>query len=172
MTPVIDNFLARLDGVKKSGQGWQALCAAHEDIKPSLSINEGDDGRVLLYCHAGCDFGSIVQSLGMSAQNLMPENGHSASESFSKMKIKETYDYRDELAEATECLAIRGMHVSIYNLQLCLLDRSVWQYTRKAISDWKNIYIQECLTCSVKEQCGGLFAWDPERHSKHIAAIA
>jgi len=92
----ISNVLGILEKVKKHGSGWQASCPAHEDTVPSLSINEGDDGKILLYCHAGCDFGSIVQSLGMSAQDLMPQNGHSANGSFKKMNIKETYDYKDE----------------------------------------------------------------------------
>jgi len=92
----INNVVGRLQKVKKNGSGWQAVCPAHEDINPSLSINEGDDGTILLYCHAGCEFGSIVESLGMNTQDLMPQNGHSANGSFKKMNIKETYDYRDE----------------------------------------------------------------------------
>ena len=92
----INNVLAKLKKVKKNGQGWQALCPAHEDENPSLSIDEGDDGRVLLYCHAGCSFDSIVQSLGMSAQDLMPQNGHSANGKFNKMKSSKIYDYKDE----------------------------------------------------------------------------
>ena len=37
------------------GGGYQSLCPAHDDNKPSLSINEGTDERVLLHCHAGCE---------------------------------------------------------------------------------------------------------------------
>jgi DNA-binding transcriptional regulator YiaG len=39
--------LGRLDLVRKSGKGWMARCPAHEDRTPSLSVSEGDDGRVL-----------------------------------------------------------------------------------------------------------------------------
>lgn len=45
--------LARALGGRKSGAGWMARCPAHEDGTPSLSIGDAD-GRVLVYCHAGC----------------------------------------------------------------------------------------------------------------------
>jgi len=66
----IQNILNRLDKVKASGSGWQSLCPAHEDTVPSLSINEGDDGRILLHCHAGCKFDSIISVLGLTAKDL------------------------------------------------------------------------------------------------------
>ena len=37
-----------------------------------------------------------------------------------------------------------GMHASIYNHQLCVLDRELWPIARKSISDWKNEYLEEC----------------------------
>lgn len=56
--PPIEMILSRLDGVRRSGRGWQARCPSHEDRHASLSISEGDDRRVLLHDHAGCDSGS------------------------------------------------------------------------------------------------------------------
>ena len=32
----------------------------------------------------------------------------------------------------------------IYNHQLCLIDRRVWPFAVKSISDWKNEYHPEC----------------------------
>lgn len=46
--------LSRVTNVKPNSGGWLACCPAHEDRSPSLSINAGDDGRVLLKCFAGC----------------------------------------------------------------------------------------------------------------------
>ena len=39
MRPV-DLLLDRLEGVRQRGEGYQALCPAHEDREPSLSVAE------------------------------------------------------------------------------------------------------------------------------------
>ncbi len=44
-------------------------------------------------------------------------------------------DYRDLLIEALHVLVAAGMKVSIYNLQRCVLDRSIWPYAARSISD-------------------------------------
>jgi His-Xaa-Ser system radical SAM maturase HxsC len=82
------------------------------------------------------------------------------------------HDYQDQLESAVEFLAIRGMHVSIYNHQLCVLRKSLWKFARKSISDWKNIYLEECQSCGVQDQCGGFFKWATKQHSAHIHALS
>jgi len=72
MTPT-EKVLARLPDARKSSKGWSACCPAHEDRTPSLSISEGDDGRVLLHCHAGCSAESVCDKAGLSIRDLMPE---------------------------------------------------------------------------------------------------
>jgi radical SAM protein with 4Fe4S-binding SPASM domain len=81
------------------------------------------------------------------------------------------YEYMEELGEAVEYLASQGMKVSIYNTQLCVLPKHLWKYARKSISDWKNIYLDECQKCSVKDICGGLFASSEKKHSKYLKAF-
>ncbi len=66
----IDLVLERLKRVKKSHSGWTALCPAHDDKSPSLTVSEGDDGRVLLHCHAGCTPAAIVASIGLTLADL------------------------------------------------------------------------------------------------------
>lgn len=80
-------------------------------------------------------------------------------------------DYQRELYEAVTFLDDFGIHTSIYNLQLCLLDRRLWPFGVKSISDWKREYEPECARCSVRDLCGGLFASAKYRRSAHIAAI-
>lgn len=63
-------FLSRLEGVRKTPEGWRALCPSHHDRRPSLSIGEGLDGRVLLHCFAGCRISSIVWALGLKVSDL------------------------------------------------------------------------------------------------------
>jgi len=81
-------------------------------------------------------------------------------------------DYQSELYRAVSFLADSRMRVSIYNHQLCLLDRRLWPFTRKSISDWKNEFMPECEGCAEKQNCGGVFASAKIRHSDHIRAIA
>jgi His-Xaa-Ser system radical SAM maturase HxsC len=80
-------------------------------------------------------------------------------------------DYQIELREAVEILRLRGMNVSIYNHQLCVLDRSLWKFAKKSISDWKNIYLDECNGCGMRDHCGGFFQWATKLHSAHIHPI-
>ncbi len=69
----VDELVARLQGVKKTGAGYMALCPAHADKNPSLSVGEGDDGRVLVRCFAGCSTEAVCASLGLTLKDLMPE---------------------------------------------------------------------------------------------------
>jgi hypothetical protein len=57
---------------RKTRTGWEARCPAHDDRKPSLSVAEGQDGRVLLTCHAGCTVEAITAALGMEVKDLFP----------------------------------------------------------------------------------------------------
>lgn len=80
-------------------------------------------------------------------------------------------DYQEELAWAVRLLERAGPKVMIYNHQLCLLDRRLWPYAVRSISDWKNEYHPECLNCSVRSDCGGFFFSAKYRMSDHIRAI-
>lgn len=71
MRPV-HRVLALLEGVRPGGGGWSARCPAHDDKNPSLSVAEGDDGRVLLHCHAGCDAEAICAAIGLNLGGLYP----------------------------------------------------------------------------------------------------
>lgn len=70
MTSPIEAVLGRLDGVARSGKGYIARCPAHCDKTPSLSVKEGDDGRVLIHCFAGCQIEDIVAATGLSMADL------------------------------------------------------------------------------------------------------
>lgn len=63
--------VASLLHARRSGSGWMARCPAHQDRSPSLSIHEGEDGRVLLRCFSGCEFPEIAQALGARIGDLM-----------------------------------------------------------------------------------------------------
>ena len=70
----VERLIKKLRGVTRSGGGWTALCPAHSDSEPSLSVGEGKDGSTLLHCHAGCDYKEILHAIGLEPQDLFPKN--------------------------------------------------------------------------------------------------
>src|SRR5262249_17414276 len=58
-------LLGKLPSAKRAGNGWSARCPAHDDRRASLSVSEGDDGRALLKCHAGCLVEAVVSAVGL-----------------------------------------------------------------------------------------------------------
>jgi putative DNA primase/helicase len=91
----IREVLARLKGVKPAGDGkWSAKCSAHDDRTASLSVSRGNDGRVLLHCHAGCGVDAICSAIGITKADLFPpredHRGYGAAK-----KIIAAYPYHD-----------------------------------------------------------------------------
>lgn len=80
-------------------------------------------------------------------------------------------DYQPQLYEAASILSDAGLRTSIYNHQLCTVDRRIWRLAVKSISDWKNEYRPECSGCAVLDQCGGFFATGRVRQSSRIRPV-
>ena len=93
----IDNVLHRLSGVKKNGSGYTALCPAHNDTNPSLSIKQ-KDGKVLMYCHAGCPISSVIVAIGLEAKDLSVSNNGASKPEKVEVSRKE-YFYTDETGD-------------------------------------------------------------------------
>ena len=71
----VNDILTKVEKVRRTGEGkWLALCTAHDDRSPSLAIKETDDGKILLHCFAGCSVHEIVESMGLTLADLMPDN--------------------------------------------------------------------------------------------------
>ncbi len=79
--PATERVLAALQvhgkAPRPDGDSWKAKCPAHEDDTASLNITEGQDGRALLHCHAGCPIEQIVAALGLEMKDLFSEDGRS-----------------------------------------------------------------------------------------------
>lgn len=67
---VIDALAARGRKPRGNDRGWTALCPAHEDSTPSMSVGLGQDDRVLIHCHAGCATSDILTALGLTVADL------------------------------------------------------------------------------------------------------
>lgn len=123
LSDVAENFLQRLKNVRKSGSGWVASCPCRDDDRnPSLSVAQGNDGRVLVTCHRGmgCNFEQICDAVNLTPADLMPKQETFAVNRFgsdkpapqktltevrekkieiqktTKPKFVESYDYLDE----------------------------------------------------------------------------
>jgi hypothetical protein len=74
MKPV-EKVLDRLEGVHESNGSWKALCPAHDDREPSLSVSEGDENKAILHCFGGCEPEEIVAEFGLEMKDLFERNG-------------------------------------------------------------------------------------------------
>ena len=94
----IERVLSRLRGVTRSGKGYRAHCPAHDDQHPSLSIAQGEDGRVLIMCHAGCPPEDIVRAIGLEMRDLFPHDDlPEARQSPKQMRHLEEERRREEI---------------------------------------------------------------------------
>ncbi|MBL9164449.1 MAG: DUF3987 domain-containing protein [Planctomycetaceae bacterium] len=89
MTPHLRHIGSRFRDFQKNGSGYKALCPLHDDTKPSLSINEGTKGGVVVRCMAGCPTDALLEVVGLKTRDL------AAGAKF----IVAEYDYRDEAGE-------------------------------------------------------------------------
>ncbi len=172
-------LLSRLENVRPSGSGWSARCPAHHDLTNSLSIAAGDDGRALVYCHAGCDKADVLSALGMTMADLMSAsngNGNSAT----RPKIVATYDYCDEhgrlLFQVVRCApkrfrqrqpkerggwkwSVKGVRMVPYCLPEILADPPQPVVIVEGEKDCDNLAGSVCWqTCNA----GGAGKWKPE----------
>ena len=83
-TGPIWTILGLVDRPRQNGSGWSARCPAHEDRDPSLSIKEGLNGKVLLYCHAGCTLDAICDALKIQKTDLFEKS----SEGYQRQPFK------------------------------------------------------------------------------------
>lgn len=75
----VETLLSRLNKVRRHGNGkYMAQCPCHADKTASLSITDNGGDMVLINCFAGCDPYSILQSVGLDWQDVLPESvtGH------------------------------------------------------------------------------------------------
>lgn len=89
--------LPKLHGIKKVADGYSARCPAHEDSNPSLSVKQGHDQPVVLYCHAGCDRDAILTELGLTWADISSprEDRRSSDDEWTPSgPASDVYDYR------------------------------------------------------------------------------
>jgi hypothetical protein len=98
----LQEILARLENVKKSGEGYSARCPSHKDEKNSLRVKQGDK-RSFLDCFAQkCTEADICASLGINESDLFfdSQTGYyaksNAKQTARGKQIIAVYPYVDE----------------------------------------------------------------------------
>jgi 5S rRNA maturation endonuclease (ribonuclease M5) len=98
----IDTILNALTAYGKIPKGhspsWSVCCPAHDDQHPSLSVDLTPDGKVLVYCQAGCSTPAVLGALGLSMCDLAPEERQRDSNELwtPRGEALVAYDYNDE----------------------------------------------------------------------------
>lgn len=178
----ISEFTSLLTNVRQTAPGrWQARCPAHEDKRASLSVAAGEDGRILLKCHAGCELGDIVSALGLKASDLFQEHDKPEPKARkAKAKIVATYDYQNAAGE----LVYQSVRYEPKDFRLRRPDGDGWQWKMDGIEripyqlpmclahiqDQKGIFIVEGEKDALKlremglvatTNAGGAEKWEP-----------
>ena len=96
----LSGFLDRLQSYRKTGKSsYMAPCPAHDDKSPSLRISQGEDGRILIHCYAGCGAVDVVRAVGLELHDLFPDTDKHYP-AHSRPKREEVDDYVVEIFEA------------------------------------------------------------------------
>jgi hypothetical protein len=130
------DIAARVNARSSDNRRWVARCPAHDDRRPSLSIADGRDGRVLLRCFAGCEIERIVHALGLALADLFERattterrapHPPSVTELCRALTIEEC-NVRDRygivgLLRASELNSIRATVAKRYGVELAAIAR-------------------------------------------------
>lgn len=137
-----DNVLSRLQGVRRIGKGrWLALCPAHNDRHPSLSVRETPEGKVLLRCWAGCPTSAVLAALGLRWTDLFPDTGRGRSRPLSRaereaakraqaeIELRRRLDAACETLHRRLCVYVRAIHLAVDGADLETLEAlAYWVY--------------------------------------------
>src|SRR5215218_11504005 len=70
-----EDVLDKLEMASRNGDKAMFFCPAHDDRNnPSLSV-KAENGRLLLYCFAGCRPEDIVSEMGLEMKDLYSKGG-------------------------------------------------------------------------------------------------
>ena len=151
-----DQTIQGLYNLAKHNVRIELRIVLHKQTIPRLT-------RLVKYIYKNLPFVEHIAFMGLENQGYTPFN-------IDKLWI-DPMEYYTELSESMMYLSDHGLNVSLYNSQLCVTPKEVWEFSRRSISDWKNIYLKECDGCLIKAECGGFFSSNLVRHSIGIKPL-
>lgn len=160
------NHIVQAKGFYRTIQGIYNLALFNQKIEIRVVVHKINYKRLLRlaeFIYRNFPFVYHIAFMGMETVGLAQRN-------IEQLWI-DPHDYMSQLRDAVIYLDQRNMRVSIYNLQLCILPEELRSLSVKSISSWKNIYLNECEKCELKNDCGGFFTSSKNRHSTHIKPL-
>lgn len=128
----LDVLRSRLKGVKQHGDRFMAVCPAHQDKSPSLSLSRGEDGRALVHCFAGCKTRDVLGAVGLEMHNLFPESlSKEQRKQFRRMKLESLRGFERLIIEAAKSEAQLGILSEGHLAELALAQERVVQLDRQ-----------------------------------------
>ena len=80
-----------LNGATPRNNTINVRCPCHNDKKASLSISQGRNNRIILNCHAGCNYKNILSEVGLTEDDL-----------FNDGRTKQKNTWRDKIASRVD----------------------------------------------------------------------
>lgn len=148
-----DKIAGKKEAYVETIQGLYNIALAGGCIELRVVMNRMNYRRFLPmaeFIHKNLSFVAWTAFMGMERTGY-------ANKSSDKIWI-EPCQYVSQLSDAVHFLDDWRHEVAIYNLPLCLLPRHLHPFARKSISDWKNYYLDTCISCDLKNLCCGLFS--------------
>ena len=134
----IEEFLSRLQGVVETGANkWSACCPAHEDSNPSMSVTIGNNGGILVHCHAGCSPEAIVGAMGLKMSDLMKDDGKVKG----KKKATKSGEAPLPSFKAPKKKRDYGKKVAEYDYQDAD-GKAIFRVERRVMADGKKTFVQ------------------------------
>jgi len=128
----LDVLRSRLKGVKQHGDRFMAVCPAHQDKSPSLSLSRAEDGRALVYCFAGCKTRDVLGAVGLEMHNLFPESlSKEQRKQFQRMKLESLRGFECLVIEAAKSEAQLGILSEDHLAELALAQERIVQLDRQ-----------------------------------------
>ncbi len=160
-------IVGRLNAKTSDKGKWLAQCPAHDDRRPSLSIREGDERRVLLRCFAGCSIERIVSALGITIHDLFESRASSiALQTRTRPKVADLYEaleievkrYRERhriegLLRTCEVNAIRATIAKRFGVELAPIARPLSEGAyggRERDPEWGALFDRALFVASVR----------------------
>jgi len=113
---MLSDFLNRLDKVKQRGNQYTALCPAHGDKSPSLSVAEKEN-KILLHCWANCSAEGITRAMGLEVKDLFTDSGLNPQECKQYIKQKNRQTLFHELDHELMVLC-QGVNTRLYTKEV------------------------------------------------------